>query len=355
MDLMWYPMDLLPRQKRILRALIEDYIQNAEPVGSKSLAERQGISLSPATLRHEMADLEEKGYLEQPHTSAGRVPSPRGYRMFVDELMEEHRLTIEEMESINTSLRLRIKELGRLVSEATRFLSSLTRYTAYTLTASTSDARLTRFDLFPAGSDAFVIVVVTDAKTVKNRLAHSAAVPTEEELRKLTRVLNRHWAGLLLRDIGEIQVSAARREAGSAGIHIPAVVDFLYELREEFDSRDVVLSGQEHILGHPEYRDIIKARRLLEYLSDRREMSRMSLPEPDAPVQILIGPENVAWQLRDTSVVMASYTLGDNNQRGMIGVVGPTRMDYAKLSSRMAYFARQLGKALSGELEDREP
>ena len=343
-------MNLSSRQKKILRALIEDYIQNAEPVGSKSLAQRRGINLSPATLRHEMADLEAKGYLEQPHASAGRVPSPRGYRLFVDELMEEHQLTLSEMEAINASLRLRIQELDRLAQEATRFLSALTHYTAYTLTASTANVRLIRFDLFLAGTDAFVMVAVTETKAVKNKLAHAVPTPTEKELNQLTAALNRRLVNIPLGDIGEDLLALTQRESGTAGVHMPLVSEFLSEIREEFNRREVVLSGQAHILGHPEYRDLLKARRLMEYLSDSREMSRLSLPEPDLPVHFLIGPENVAEQLRDTSVVMACYRLGDN-LRGMIGVVGPTRMDYAKLSSRMAYFADRLGKVLSGEVE----
>ncbi|MCL2747391.1 MAG: heat-inducible transcriptional repressor HrcA [Oscillospiraceae bacterium] len=341
-----------PRKKKILRAVIEDYILNAEPVGSKMLTERRGMNLSPATIRNEMSGLEAMGYLEQPHTSAGRVPSPKGYRLYVDELMEEHRLTLAEVRTINASLHLRIQELDRLVLEATQFLSSLTQYTAYTLTPSTSDVRLIRFELFLAGADAFVVVVVTDAQAVKNKVARTNPLPTEEDLQRLTAALNRHLVGPLLREIGEELLKKARRDAGPAagpaGVYMATVAEFLDEIREALDRRDVVLTGQSHILGHPEYRDILKARRLLEYLSDRREMTRLSMPESSAPVRFVIGPENVAEQLHDTSVVMASYHIGEN-LHGLIGVVGPTRMDYAKLASRMAYFAERLGRALSGD------
>lgn len=340
-------MDLEPRKKRILRAIIEDYIQNAEPVGSKALADRWGLDLSPATLRHEMADLEAMGYLEQPHTSAGRVPSPRGYRMFVNELMERHRLSVTEMEAINASMRMKMQELDRLIAEAGQFLSALTRYTAYTLTPAVTAVRFTRFDLFLAGPDAFVIVAVTDVQTVKNKIVHASPPPKEEALRRLTDACNKHLAGPLLSEIGDSLLLAVRAEAGPAGTYVMHIAAFLAELQEEFARREVYLTGQSHILGHPEYRDIVKARNLLEYLSDRREMARLTMPEPDAPVQFLIGPENVAEQLRDTSVVMASYRMGEN-LRGLIGVVGPTRMDYAKLASRMSYFADRLGRLLSG-------
>ena len=341
-------MDLGARKKKILRAVIEDYIQNAEPVGSKALAERWGLDLSSATLRHEMADLEAMGYLEQPHTSAGRVPSSRGYRLFVNELMERHRLSETEREVINASMRIKMQELDRLILEAGQFLSSLTQYTTYTLTPSVTSVRFIRFELFLAGPDTFVIVAVTDTQAVKNKIMHPRSVPSAEELGRLTNLLNIHLTGPPLHKIDAVLLHQIQCEAGSAGCYVVYVAEFLDELREEFSRREVYLTGQSHILGHPEYRDILKAQKLLEYLSDRREMAQLSMPDPEAPVQFLIGPENVAEQLRDTSVVMASYRMGDN-LRGLIGVVGPTRMDYAKLASRMTYFAERLGNLLSGE------
>lgn len=341
-------MELTPRKKRILRALIEDYIQNAEPVGSKALVERWGLDFSPATLRHEMSDLEDMGYLEQPHTSAGRVPSPLGYRLFVDELMERRRLTAEEMGVINASMRLKMQELDRLISEAGQFLSLLTRHTAYALTPPLGDVRIVRFDLFVADIGAFVIVVVTNSQTVKNKMVHLPHEPSEEALRRLSALLNLRLSGLLLHEITDALMSRIEREAGPAHVYLCYVTEFISELREESGRREVFLTGQSHLLGHPEYRDILKARSLLEYLSDRRELIRLTMTEPTAPVQFLIGPENVAEQLHDTSVVMASYRIGEHLQ-GLIGVVGPTRMDYAKLSSHLAYFAERLGRFLSGE------
>jgi len=343
-------MELEPRKRRILRAVIEDYIRNAEPVGSKALVERWGLNLSPATLRHEMADLEAMGYLEQPHTSAGRVPSPQGYRLFVNELMEKHKLSAAERDLINASMRMKMQELDRLILEAGQFLSALTRYTAYTMTPSVTAVRFARFELFLVDHDAFVVVAVTDAQAVKNKIVRTSPPPIREELRLLTAALNARLVGILLDEIGDELLAAVRGDAGPAGRYVIHVAAFLEELRAEFGRREVYLTGQSHLLGHPEYRDILKARELLEYLSDRREIARWAYPEPDSQVQFLIGPENVAEQLRDTSVVMASYRMGEN-LRGMIGIVGPTRMDYAKLASRMSYFAERLGKMLSGEDE----
>lgn len=344
-------MELTPRKKAVLRALIEDYIQYAEPVGSKTLVERRGLEFSSATLRHEMVELEEMGFLAQPHISSGRVPSPRGYRLFVDELMEYHGLSEIERETIDASMRLKAKELDRLIVKAGEFLSLLTRYTVYALTPRIDQVRLLRFDLFTAGDDTFVIVVVTDVHTVKNKVVRPPFPPAEGALRRLTAVLNDRLTGLVLRDVTQERMRSVTRQAGEAGVYVPYVAGFLAELLEEFDEREAFLAGQSHMLGHPEYHDILKARRLLEYLSDGRELTRLALADSDGSVRFVIGPENEAEELRDTSVVTASYRIG-GNLRGFIGVVGPTRMDYARLSSRLAYFASRLGRLLSGGEEE---
>lgn len=344
-------MELAPRKKKILRAVIEDYIQNAEPVGSKALRERWGLDFSPATLRHEMADLEEMGYLEQPHTSAGRIPSPQGYRLFVNELMDRPRLSVAEMEAINASMRMKMQELDRLISEAGQFLSTLTQYTAYALTPHVTVVRFLRFDLFTSSPDTFVVIAVTDTQSVKNKVVHPPFTPVEEDLRRLATLLNARLVGPALHEISRVMLLTVESDLPQCAAYVMYVSEFIEELKEEFDRREVYLTGQSHILGHPEYRDILKAQKLLEYLSDSREMARLTMPDPTVPLHFLIGPENVAEQLKDTSVVMASYHLGDNI-RGLIGVVGPTRMDYAKLASRLSYFSNRLGRLLAGQDDD---
>ncbi|MDR0671330.1 MAG: heat-inducible transcriptional repressor HrcA [Oscillospiraceae bacterium] len=343
-------MELTSRKKAVLRALIEDYIQYAEPVGSKTLVERRGLEFSSATLRHEMVELEAMGYLAQPHISSGRVPSPRGYRLFVDELMECHGLSEAEREAINASMRLKAKELDRFILKAGEFLSLLTQYTVYALTPRINQVRLLRFDMFTAGADTFVIVVVTDVHTVKNKVVYPPFPPVEEALRRLTAVLNGHLAGLVLHDVTPENMQVVARRAGEAGAYVPYVTEFLAELSEEFDNREAFLAGQSHMLGHPEYHDSVKARRLLEYLSDSRELARLAGACADEPVRFVIGPENEAEELRDTSVVTASYHVGEHLQ-GFIGLVGPIRMDYARLASRLIYFAERLGWLLSGDEE----
>jgi heat-inducible transcriptional repressor len=330
-------MELSPRKKIILRAVVDDYIKNAEPVGSKALVEGGELKLSSATLRNEMAALEDMGYLEQPHTSAGRVPTSMGYRKYVDELMSERKLTERERQFIDKQLTPRARELDNLIAEAGKLVSTLTRYTAYAYVPQIEMRKLLRFDLFMADSMSFVIVVVCDGGGVRNKVVRSSIPPVDAALKQLTAALNTVFSGLTPLEITPAQEQDVLHLSGSGAVYYPHVIAFL----REGGTPRVHLSGEHRLLEHPEYRDIDRAKRLLEYVSDKEELARLPAPEQD--VHFLIGPENVADELRDASVIIASYPVGDN-LRGLIGLVGPTRMDYGALSSRMSYLASRLGE-----------
>lgn len=345
-------MELAQRKRRILKAIIEDYIRTAEPVGSKSLTERSGLGLSPATIRNEMADLESLGYLEQPHTSAGRVPSPAGYRLYVNELMNQHSLTFEEKETINRALKIKMQELDKLLSEAGRLVAELTSYTAYSTSPSADKVRFRVFEFIYMEATSFIAVIVTDADLVKNKLIRTPFEVDVDMLRELSVVFNSKFTGVTAEEMTTERILSAAEMPPFKPDLVSLVLVFVAEVLGELEEREVYLTGAFHLLSHPEYRDIMKARRLLEYLSDKKELSRLSVPDR-APLQILIGPENVAEQLKESSVIMASYHIGDN-MRGIIGVVGPTRMDYSKVASRLAYFAKRLNMVLNEELSEEE-
>lgn len=249
------------RKRAILKAVIDSYIQSAEPVGSKALSGQPGLDVSSATLRNEMAALESMGYLEQPHTSAGRIPTPNGYRIYVDELMQKHDLTPDEQDSLNQVTKFRIAELDSLLNRAGRLIADLTRCAT---------------------------------------------------------------------------VAAAGRPS-SAG---PSV-------REE----QVYVSGEANLLDYPEFHDLLRARRTLEYITEQRAMLIRQSPvwEHDG-IRVVIGPENAAQELSDASVLMATYPMS-GGMRGMIGVVGPTRMDYSRMVSRLGYFAEKLKDITQDDIE----
>ena len=342
-------MELTERKKRILRVVIENYIETAEPVGSKTIAESSGLDISSATIRNEMADLEELGYLEQPHTSAGRIPSPKGYRLYVNELMDDYRLSIQETQRINQALHLKMAELDRVIDQAGRIVSQLTQYPAFALSSGMERVTIRRFDLLMVERSAFIIVVMTDTNVVRNRLVRLPSDLSEHQLQLLNTLLNTTFTGLTLEQITPELMRVAQHAAGESYGLISLVVSFAIEVLEELEHRKVHTSGIAHLLEHPEYRSLEKAQTLMSYLSEDADPARFPIPKGD-PMSILIGPENVAEALKDTSVVVASYDIGEG-MRGVIGVVGPTRMDYAKITARLSYLAQGLSSLFGrGEL-----
>lgn len=335
-------LDLTERKRRILRAVIENYIETAEPVGSKSVMESTGLDVSSATIRNEMADLEALGLLEQPHTSAGRIPSPKGYRVYVNELMEHHRLSLQETERLNRALHLKMQELDKVMEQAGRIISQITRYPAFALAAGASRVTIRRFDLLMVERSAFIIVVMTDTNVVQNRLVRLPTDLNESQLQLLNTLLNTTFTGLTLEEITPELMRVATHAAGEAYGLISLVVSFAIEVLEDLEHRRVHTAGITNLLSHPEYRSLDKAGPLISYLSEESDPHRFPAPQEDA-MRILIGPENVAEALQDSSVVMASYDIGEG-MRGMIGVVGPTRMDYSRLTARLTYFADGLSR-----------
>ena len=344
-------MGLSERKKKILRAVVESYVQTAEPVGSKAILELADLNVSSATIRNELADLTEQGYLEQPHTSAGRIPSPKGYRLYVNELMEEQRLSIEETRQINEALHLKMKELDKVIDQAGRMVSQLTNYPAFALAGGARRTTIRRFDLIMVDVNSFIVVVMTDNNVVKNKLIHLPAELNEPQLQLLTTLLNSSFVGKSLEELTPELMRVAEHAAGSSYGLISLVVSFAMEVLDDMENRPVYTSGASHILNHPEYQDVGKAQKLMSYLSEEQSLAHsLAIPSMGGDnTRILIGPENVADELKDTSVVLASYDIGDG-LRGVIGVVGPTRMDYAKVAAKLSYVADGLSK-LFGQTE----
>jgi len=338
-------LELTDRKKKILRAVVETYIASAEPVGSKAVLEQSGLNISSATVRNEMADLEEMGYLEQPHTSAGRVPSPKGYRLYVNELMEEQRLSLEETRQINEALHLKMRELDQVIGQAGRMVSQLTNYPAFALTGNARRVTIQRFDLIMVDANSFIIVVMTDNNVVKNKLIRLPTDLSEPQLQLLTTLLNTSFTGKALSELTPELMRVAEHAAGSSYGLISLVVSFAMEVLDSLENSAVYTAGTSHILDHPEYQDLGKAQKLMACLSeDQSLLQSLALPEiAGDSTKILIGPENVADELKDTSVVLASYDIGDG-LRGVIGVVGPTRMDYAKVAAKLSYVADGLSR-----------
>ena len=348
-------MELTERKKRILQAIVETYIETAEPVGSKVVAEKARLDVSTATIRNEMADLTELGLLEQPHTSAGRIPSAAGYRLYVNELMDRHQLTLQETERINQALNVKMEELDRVIDRAGKVLSQISDYPVFTAATVKDQVTVKRYDLLVVEERAFIAVVMTDNSVVKNKLVHVAEPVSDTQIQLLSAVLNSSFVGVSREEMEQTLDKMETRTAAAAFDLISIVVQFAQEVLAEQGNQMVHTSGITHLLEHPEYHSLDKAKPLMNYLAEEKDASKLPMTlDSGQNMNILIGPENVNEALKDTSVVMASYDIGDN-MRGVIGVVGPTRMDYAKVTARLSYFADSLTRMFGkGELPPAE-
>ena len=334
-------MELTERKKQILRAIVDSYIRTAEPVGSKTISQLPGMDFSPATIRNEMADLTSMGLLEQPHTSAGRVPSAAGYRLYVDELMQDYRLSMDETKTINQAMEVKMQEVDKMISQVGKLVSKMTDLPAYAVAARSSQRTVKRFDLILAEAGSFILVVMLSDNQVQNKLIRLPLDVSQEDLRLLSAVLNASLTELTADEITPELLAKVTRSAAGAASLVPVIVDYTVELLKKTHS-EVYMTGQAKLLGQPEYHDVEKAQEVLTSL-DEDVISNLPATLSSGTTQILVGPENVAKELKDSSVVITKFDIGDGMQ-GMIDVVGPTRMDYAKITARLSYFAENLGR-----------
>jgi heat-inducible transcriptional repressor len=340
-------MELTDRKKKILAAVVDEYIRTAEPVGSKTIAALGCLDCSPATIRNELAELVSMGFLEQPHTSAGRVPTPQGYRIYVNELMERQKLSLEETEEINRTLNDKISQLDSAMTDIGRLTSQLTNYPALAL-AAPAPATIQRFDIIYVDANTFIIVVMMSNNTAKSKLVHLPASVTQAMIQKLSSLFNANFTGITDEKVTAALIANTERAADDSLGLTSVIASFVIEVLSESHAPEAFVTGENRLLNQPEFRDPDKAHKLMSYLSGGGYI----LPEDEAllgrdEVRVLIGPENVADELKDSSVIVASYDAGDN-MRGLIGVVGPTRMDYSAVAAKLKFLADGLSRRLGG-------
>ncbi len=336
-------MELTDRKKKVLRSVVDLYIRTAEPVGSKAITELPDMKYSSATIRNEMADLTAMGYLEQPHTSAGRVPSAAGYRLYVDELMMDYRLSIDETKSINSAIEEKVQRVDKLVEKVAKLVSQATDLPAISAASRNGGATVVRYDLILAGQGSVILVMMLSNDEVCNKLMRLPLSIGETDLKLLAAVLNTAMTDLTAEELTASLMEKVMRSAGAAASLVPVIVDFTVDVLRHQSSTNLVVAGQSRLLGLPEYRDVDKAQRMMESIDEDALSNLPAMMQSESGTKVLVGPENVASELKDTSVVMTKFDIGDGMQ-GMIGVVGPTRMDYAKVTARLSYFAESLSK-----------
>ena len=339
-------MAISERKKKILIAVVEEYIRTAEPVGSKHIAEHAKLGCSSATIRNELAELVNLGYLEQPHTSAGRVPTPMGYRLYVNDMMERQRLGMEDNEELNRRLSQRLQKLDDSIGEVSRLASQLTDYPALAMTRQ-APVTVRRFDIIYVDANTFILVVLLSNNAVKNKLVRLPISVDASMVQKLSTLFNASFTGIPEEQMTPVLIHSTERAADDTMGLSAVIAAFAIEVLSESAIPTAVISGENRLLSQPEFRDPDKAHELMSYLSGGGHI----LPAPDnlAPndVKVLIGPENVAEELKNSSVIVASYDAGDGT-KGLIGVVGPTRMDYSTVAAKLSALAAGLSRRLGG-------
>ncbi|NLL18884.1 MAG: heat-inducible transcription repressor HrcA [Clostridia bacterium] len=338
------PMD--ERKKKVLLAIVKDFISTAEPVGSRTIARKYQLGVSPATIRNEMADLEEMGYIEQPHTSAGRVPSDSGYRYYVDCLMEKQTLGEAEKEYIRQRFSKRIREIQDVINVSAELLSEMSNYTSLIMGPYQKSERIKQVALLPLATDKALLVAVSQSNAVSNYLLDIPPSLTEADLERITRVWNSRLKGVAMAEIGKEVLDDIYQELYAYRKVIQAIVDVLLGDGDQSAGGHISLSGALNIFNQPEFKDLDKVRGILELLESPDVIREILANSPETGLSIKIGGENQVEGINECSVVTATYVV-DGELMGHIGILGPTRMDYAKTVTLVETMAQQLREVLS--------
>lgn len=337
------------RKKLILRAIIDDYIELGEPVGSRTLSKKHLKDISSATIRNEMADLEELGFLKQPHTSAGRIPSAYGYRLYVDQLMDNYMLTVDEITKIQEVMEFKYNELDRLIQEASKVISSYTNYTTVAITPEITKISVKRLELLLLAEQLLLLIVITNLGIIKNKLIKTVERLNAEFVSRLSKVLNEKLCGLTLEELTNAKISEILRtmedNLEDNCFVVFSAINFIYESIQNVEYGSVFLGGAFNMLNYPEYRDLEKAKPVLNFLEKKAELSKLLTSHKDDNIKVIIGEESEFEELKDCSVILANYAK-DGDNLGTIGIIGPTRMVYSKVMSSLKYLVECLNKAL---------
>lgn len=345
---MEFDKDLNERKSKILQAIIDEYISTAEPVGSRVISKKNELGLSSATIRNEMADLEEMGYLIQPHTSSGRIPSDSGYRFYVNALMTRYQNSVENMEKLQFDFAKRVTQLEILVKKMRAALSAVTDYTTFITTPGFKRSVIKKIDLISLSPGAVLLILVTADGVVKNKLI--SADTDEEELSQLCDKVNSEFAGMAANEITHQQIASFQEDV-KASMNPKSFIEilgFIYETIETLDEQEVYIDNAKSILQYPEYNDLDKARKMFGFLENPKNLESVMKIGEDAEngVSVIIGSENDAEELKDCSLITVNYSVG-GKAAGKIGIVGPKRMNYDKVIRSLESVSEHIDKILN--------
>ncbi|WP_018923705.1 heat-inducible transcriptional repressor HrcA [Salsuginibacillus kocurii] len=336
---------LSERQLFILRAIIDDYTQTAEAVGSRSISKRSDVNYSPATIRNEMADLEELGFLEKPHSSSGRIPSQKGYRYYVDHLLSPHHLSRSDLVDLRTLFAQKVSETEEVIKKSAHVLSELTSYISVALGPEAFEAKLKHMQIVPLNKESAVAIMVTDTGQVENRPLTLPSEMDMSELEKIVNILNERLQGVPLY---KLHTRLYTEVFNVLEKHVNNYRSFLDSFEQAVRSErpeKVYYGGKTNLLSQPEFKDVEKVRLLLELLEEDDKVHRM-LSTGENGVTVRIGNENDVAAFEDLSLITATYSIA-GKPVGTVGILGPTRMEYPRVIGLLEHMSKDLTNALT--------
>ena len=335
-------MQLDERKVKILQAIIRNYLETGEPVGSRTISKYTDLNLSSATIRNEMADLEEMGYILQPHTSAGRIPSDKGYRLYVDTMMEEKDKELEEMKEMMLE---KEDKMDNLLKQVAKLLAVNTNYASMISAPTVHKNKLKFIQLSRVDVNQLLAVIVMEGNVIKNNILHVAEELSDENILKLNILLNTYLNGLAIEEINLAMIQKLKQQAGIHSEIVSDVIDAIAEGIKADEDLEIYTSGANNIFKYPELADHQRASEIINTFEEKQMLTELVQDtlsdENNTGIQVYIGNETPIQSMKDCSVVTATYELGEG-MRGTIGIIGPKRMDYDKVVDALKTITHQL-------------
>ncbi|MBO4264554.1 MAG: heat-inducible transcription repressor HrcA [Clostridia bacterium] len=339
--------ELSDRKKQILKAIVDMHIANGEPIGSKSLMQTTHMSVSPATIRNEMADLEELGYLEQPHASSGRVPSKKGYEFYVDSLMQRYLMTENEIDDLNSMLDKKRAELGGIIEAASRLIGTMTNYTSLAVKPRNHGIFISRFDALYLSKHDFVLVCIMSFGESRSKRIYTKLDINEEVLSEFSKLLNSMLSGFGIAQISLPVIMELKSKMGDYAELVDDVLSHIYSLYEEFDLGELHIDGVDRVLQYPEYQSRENLKEVFGVFEKKDDILNLVASADPDKVNIFIGNGNdKSPSLGSSSLVLRTVKRGDE-VIGAIGVLGPCRMNYSKVTAFIDCMSEKISDMLT--------
>ena len=336
------------RKLKILAAIVDEYILTGEPVGSKTIANLPAINVSAATIRNDMAMLEQLGYLEQPHTSAGRIPTFNGYRLYIDKLMRTQALSEEERKQLDEMLDTSIPTEEALMQSATKALAELTQCAAVVANVSPQFSVITKVEVIPTGKRLYVLLLITSSGNIKNKVCRLEFDLTDEQLEFFSSYMQENLQGVQLDTLSDEMMQGLILAMGAYMMTLTPLLQAVYDLSKDLLSKEVMVSGEKNLLSCKDFNQ----NEIIQFLEHKNEVSQL-LDDSFSGIQVMFGEEKGQFVIGNSSMIVSKFQRG-NKTAGSLGIIGPMRLDYAKIIPYIEYFTQKISDIISEESDNDE-